>query len=372
MIELEPRILLLEYCGRLLLRKEQVKLLRTFLGDFPSAPRRPSLCGFSAASSTKGGLFASFTNAGGGLAPPPLLSSPTISSAPRSLCHQLLMGAGKTTVIAPLLTLMLADGNRLVMLVVPASLLHFSRSVFRSPLSALLQRPTFEFCFERGAAVDGTLLLRLSRAVAEFGAVLAAPSAIKSFILKFLELSRERAAIGQSATAESFQGRGRRLLGGGGGSGVAGSAAAEAVSYQLRLSASVLRLWRQGALVLDEVDWLLHPLKSELNWPLGQREPLDFSKSVSLGAGVRWHLPFQLLDGLFLALHGLGADSRVVTGVAPPSTKALAAAEALRYAIEDGRREHDVQLTPHFVLLSRPFYEAAMLPHLSGWAVEWL
>jgi len=350
-VELEPRILLLEYCGGLLLRKEQVKLLRTFLGDFPSAPRRASTSGTPVTHT--GGV------PGEGLSPPPLLSSPTVSSAPRSLCHQLLMGAGKTTVIAPLLTLMLADGSRLVMLVVPASLLHFSRSVFRSPLSTLLQRPTFEFCFERGAAVDAALLARLSRAVAERGAVLAAPSAVKSFILKFLELSRERAAMGPGA-AQS-----RGLLGLSAGLSAGRGAAAEAVSHQLRLSARVLRLWREGALVLDEVDWLLHPLKAELNWPLGQREPLDFAKS-SLGAGVRWQLPLQLLDGLFLALHG--SDSRF----APPSADALAAAEALRAAIEAGRREHEVQLTPHFVLLSRPFYEAAMLPHLAAWAVEWL
>jgi hypothetical protein len=34
--------------------------------------------------------------------------------AGRSLCHQMIMGAGNTTVLAPLLALMLADGHRLV------------------------------------------------------------------------------------------------------------------------------------------------------------------------------------------------------------------------------------------------------------------
>ena len=32
----------------------------------------------------------------------------------KSLCHQMIMGAGKTTVVAPLLALILADGKRLV------------------------------------------------------------------------------------------------------------------------------------------------------------------------------------------------------------------------------------------------------------------
>ena len=32
---------------------------------------------------------------------------------------------------------------------------------------------------------------------------------------------------------------------------------------------TVLQLMNSGALMLYDVDWLLHPLKSELNWPLG-------------------------------------------------------------------------------------------------------
>mgnify|MGYP002825100334 len=35
--------------------------------------------------------------------------------AGRSLCHQMLMGEGKTTVISPLLALLLADGSQLLM-----------------------------------------------------------------------------------------------------------------------------------------------------------------------------------------------------------------------------------------------------------------
>jgi hypothetical protein len=39
------------------------------------------------------------------------------------------MGAGKTTVIAPLLALMLGDGESLVLSVVPKALLDMSRNV---------------------------------------------------------------------------------------------------------------------------------------------------------------------------------------------------------------------------------------------------
>ena len=41
------------------------------------------------------------------------------------------MAQGKTTVIAPLLALMLADGQRLILLVVPSKLLEMSRDVLR-------------------------------------------------------------------------------------------------------------------------------------------------------------------------------------------------------------------------------------------------
>lgn len=37
------------------------------------------------------------------------------ATAGLSMCHQMIMGAGKTTVVAPTLGLLLADGRRLVM-----------------------------------------------------------------------------------------------------------------------------------------------------------------------------------------------------------------------------------------------------------------
>jgi hypothetical protein len=56
---------------------------------------------------------------------------------------QMIMGAGKTTVIAPILALMLADGESLVFNVMPAALLEQARVLTTpSPLSPLhLARP---------------------------------------------------------------------------------------------------------------------------------------------------------------------------------------------------------------------------------------
>ena len=45
---------------------------------------------------------------------------------------------------------------------------------------------------------------------------------------------------------------------------------------------------------MDEVDLILHPMKSELNFPIGEKRELDFSPQ-------RWQMPIHLLDGIFYA-----------------------------------------------------------------------
>ena len=61
----------------------------------------------------------------------------------------------------------------------------------RAAFSGLVSRPTFLFRYERGDHIDESLLERLERAREEGGLTLAPPTPIKSFALKFLELSRE-------------------------------------------------------------------------------------------------------------------------------------------------------------------------------------
>ena len=39
---------------------------------------------------------------------------------------------------------------------------------------------------------------------------------------------------------------------------------------------------------------ILHPMKSELNFPIGDKQELDFSPQ-------RWQMPIHLLDGIFFA-----------------------------------------------------------------------
>jgi AAA15 family ATPase/GTPase len=39
----------------------------------------------------------------------------------------------------------------------------------------------------------------------------------------------------------------------------------------------ILNIWKNGVLIMDEVDALLHPLKSELNFPIGRKKAIDLA-----------------------------------------------------------------------------------------------
>ena len=77
---------------------------------------------------------------------------------------QMIMGAGKTTVVGPLLALMLGDGKQLVVQVVPKPLLEFSRSVMRERFSAIIQKPIYTFHFDRFMEVDAAIARKMTRA----------------------------------------------------------------------------------------------------------------------------------------------------------------------------------------------------------------
>lgn len=121
-----------------------------------------------------------------------------------------------------------------------------------------------------------------------------------------------------------------------------------------------------------------------MNWPLGDKLPLDLTEPASADAlppvspppavssplpagdglsGLRWRLPFLLLDALFAARG------------APPAAEALAnsprAVEiigSLRRRLEAGAKNKYITSTPHLLLLSTEFYTSELRPVLAGWA----
>ena len=322
---LDPRFLVFEFCANIVLRPQQVELL----GKLVAGAREG-----------------------------------------RSLCHQMIMGEGKTTVVAPLVALLLADGSQLVISVVPAPLLSFSLSVLRGCFGGgALRKPVWTFGFDRRSEVTAELVEKAHIATEERAVMVTTPSAVKAFLLKLLELlhlldtgqypkkaaglmSRMRARMrGKRTTQREFP--------------------FDKVSLhaQAERAVQIFGVWRRAVAVIDEVDVVLHPLRSELNWPLGDKHPLDF-------APTRWELPWHLLDAL-VSLDSSGAPSNLAAAQAaapPPAPVAgsTGAKEAeivaqLRAAVAAGVAAKLAQRTPHFVLLSEAWYLEKLRPILAEW-----
>jgi hypothetical protein len=130
---------------------------------------------------------------------------------PRSAVHQMIMGAGKTHVVTPLLALLLADSKSLVTVVVPRSLLELSRSKLRETFSTVVPRFVFTLNFERlpqlhsdidhlsadGISEYSTAAMlgnKLDRIRCLSGICITTPDAVKSVELSFIDLlfSRDR------------------------------------------------------------------------------------------------------------------------------------------------------------------------------------
>lgn len=95
---------------------------------------------------------------------------------------------GKTTIVCPLLTLMLADGDNLILQVVPPALLELSRSVMRSTFSSIMHKRVYSLQFDRSSVIDARLSKKLLTAKITKGVVITTPTAVKSIMLKYMEL----------------------------------------------------------------------------------------------------------------------------------------------------------------------------------------
>ncbi|CAE8648134.1 unnamed protein product, partial [Polarella glacialis] len=107
------------------------------------------------------------------------------ASLGQSLCHQMIMGAGKTTVVAPLLALLLATGDRLVCSCMPSALLEMSRSVLIERFSSpVLPKTVITLRFDRATLPSSALCEKLATAERRGAALVATPTALKSVLLK--------------------------------------------------------------------------------------------------------------------------------------------------------------------------------------------
>jgi len=287
-------------------------------------------------------------------------------------CQQMIMGSGKTTVIGPLVALLLADGHSLVTQIVPDALLDMSRNVMRSVFTSVVVKRVVTLTFQRNGPTDSLagmkgLSKKLHRAQTTGGVVCSVPGAVKSLMLKYLDML----ATEESATPLLLVPR--RLLADDG---------LEATAYKLgkKLMANaveatetcmVLRMFASGKAIIDEVDLVLHPLKSELNFPTGKKEPLDL-------APARWELPIHLLDGVYYALGErplcdntfINEAKRILEG--KPGSGGSPSDDPLSRVLHQGKVDKAIVESPHLTLLHKPFYEKHMLRPVARWCVPWL
>eukprot|EP01060_Flectonema_neradi_P040006 TRINITY_DN8997_c1_g1_i1.p1 TRINITY_DN8997_c1_g1~~TRINITY_DN8997_c1_g1_i1.p1 ORF type:complete len:4144 (+),score=716.08 TRINITY_DN8997_c1_g1_i1:58-12489(+) len=284
-----------------------------------------------------------------------------------SRVQQMIMGQGKTQVVSPLLVLLLANGNRLVTQVMPSALLQQTRSVLQSCFTApILPKKVFVLEFDRSVedSPDAVVLLhnKLSTAAKDRGVVVAPPEAIKSLELKFIELLHslestpisEATSLEGTATKRKEAARVRDRM-------ISRSEMADKLT-------DILHLWKGGALLLDEVDVLLHPLRSELNFPIGNKHAIDL-------AGQRWDLPMFIIDAVFGAVNGTLCTEIDKFWENASSTAGISISELLvqtQNIISMGCKSNALQTSPHLVLLDTSFYHSELKPIFARWSTIWL
>ena len=99
----------------------------------------------------------------------------------------MIMGAGKTSVVAPLLALIVADGSSLVLSVVPKALVEMSRTRMRETFCAIMTKRIYTLEFDRSTKIKPSMRRSLENAAVNRGVVVATPTTLKSIMLSYIE-----------------------------------------------------------------------------------------------------------------------------------------------------------------------------------------
>ena len=238
----DPRYLVFEFVRSLMLREAQVKIIGEYLEGLKDANLK-------------------------------LIEKGMTDIKP--LAQQMLMGQGKTAVITPLLCLLLADGETLPMVLLPDSLLPAGREIVRSTFSTVILKRVYTLTCSRAAMAEPRYLQMMHNARKYHGVVITAPSSVKSVLLKFLEnliQLRDDSDLRTKTRREQKERQAKY------GVKVLSTRARNLLIDHTRTWGQLLRLMEGSILIMDELDWVCHPMKSELNFPIGVRSPLNFAQ----------------------------------------------------------------------------------------------
>ncbi|KNC75779.1 hypothetical protein SARC_11702, partial [Sphaeroforma arctica JP610] len=244
----------------------------------------------------------------------------------------------------------------------------FSRSVLREKFSAVVRKAVYTFEFDRFQ--KGSLYgvyRKLMKARETKGVIIATDTAVKAFQLKFVEVVHNLDRL-QTAVRDSSDSRVRQFaemfmdpLGDRKSAAKTLSVEGPKLHEQADLAVRTLEIFRQGTVIVDEVDLILHPLKSELNYPIGPKNAIDLARK-----GMRWDIPLYLLDALFYATEGR------TTARLAQSNESEALLMKVKKTVTKGLESRDLQAKPHLTLLSRSFYMTELKPLMAEWLVLWL
>ena len=243
--------------------------------------------------------------------------------------RQLIMGHGKTTVIAPLLALMLASRDALVTVCVPDALVGMSQRALAAALGGLWRRRVASVAFSRHSLGDVDPVggaRRLRRRLELCAPVVATASTLKALVLRVVELAGRQCDAFGCETDGEFVSRAHE----------------RAELAKLRGAVALFGAAERGVLLLDKVDVLLHALKSELHFPVGDDAPLELSDERS-------DIVLRLVSLVFD-----GHDKDV--------------AECVERMIE----RCEMSREPHLLLVDRAAYAQHLQPTLARALLAWL
>jgi hypothetical protein len=324
----------------------------------------------------------------------------------KSSVRQMIMGAGKTSIIAPMLALLLADGKTLVVQIVPDALLPQSRSEMTKRFTSCIRKrvETLEFMRPKPPAEGSpseiakalrtrrkayrTILAMLRQVCTERGVVVTTSGAIKSMFLHYIDLlfrlqspKNDILAVpfdkwsfvkyaGEHAGEDKEKFRLKVV-----------EAAIPIHETELEAStlASILKKFRKAAALIDEVDLVLHPLKSETNFPIGEKSILHLATPRE--KHFRWRLVMYILDGIVLARDRVDAKGDMSIKDCPEfdwyqagqdAEKSEKILEDLTEMVKRGRDTLCLLLDPHLQITKRSFYDIELKPLVAKWCVLWL
>lgn len=124
------------------------------------------------------------------------------------------------------------------------------------------------------------------------------------------------------------------------------------ISKKIFFIKKIFQIWRKTTSVMDEVDLLLHPLKSELNFPISKYVDLDIKQE-------RFEIPIFLIGLLNNNIPDIMKQKNVVVNEIKNINNFLKSKESF-------------QQSPHLVLLNKNNYIEDVKPKLSKLSVLYL